>query len=75
MALRHKDRRVVRRQPGGSYNLVDGFHLLGIGPTAGYKLIGQGHLEIIELPGGIKRIPDREIARLLGETPAAQSQP
>jgi excisionase family DNA binding protein len=58
---------------GGAYRLNTAARLLDVSESYLHTLIREGRLETIEVGGTrAKRIPDREIARFLGETPAAQ---
>jgi excisionase family DNA binding protein len=59
---------------GGAYRLDTAARLLDVSPSYIYTLIKEGRIETVEVGGTrAKRIPDREIARLLDETPAAQN--
>ena len=65
-------RSVVVRQPGGSYRLNEAFALLRLSRSRGHALIASGEIRTVyPWKGSTPRITDQEIARLLGETPAA----
>jgi hypothetical protein len=49
------------------------FQLLDISETTGYAKIRSGEIRTVRpWAGGNPKVTDQEIARLLGETPAAQ---
>ena len=58
---------------GGAYSLRKAFQLLDISETTGYAKIRSGEIRTVRpWAGGNPKVTDQEIARLLGETPAAQ---
>jgi hypothetical protein len=72
MKSNRADRPVVRT--GGAYSLRNAFRLLDITETTGHARIRSGDIRTVRpWPGGNPKITDQEIARLLGETPAAKN--
>jgi predicted site-specific integrase-resolvase len=52
---------------GGAYRLSTAFKILDISSSHGYRMIKTGLLKVVRISDGSPRIPDSEIARLLGE--------